>query len=107
MSEAKRPLWGGQLVKQVADFLHLLKAARCGAACGIVPSMSFAPDAKLRNGLRLAEAARLCLAAALDGGIVITGYETWTQAVADDLAPLVAKHNADFRLPCYPYDEDG
>ena len=69
--------------------------------------MSFAPDAKLRNGLRLVEAARLCLAAALDGGIVITGYETWTQAVADDLAPLVAKHNADFRLPCYPYDEDG
>jgi hypothetical protein len=69
--------------------------------------VGFFPVAKVRNGARLVEAARLCLVAALDGGIRLTGYEDWTRSVAADLSKIVARIEEDAaKLPPSPYHED-
>jgi hypothetical protein len=69
--------------------------------------VSFTLDAKVRNGIRLTQAARLCLIAALDGGICHTGYdyEDWTQAVIDSLETIAVKELP--KLPRSRYNEDG
>jgi hypothetical protein len=50
--------------------------------------MSFSIDAKIRNGDRLMQAARLLLEAALEGNPLVTGYEGWTRQVTVDIEEM-------------------